>query len=150
MTEARQLLHDRFNEALTLTDVAEDVNVHPVHLSREFKREFGWTVGDYVRRLRVDFVRRQLSTGAALADLALQAGFADQSHLTRVFKRLTGQTPHQLRAAGRAALLGRDGICTDEDKSRDIATFRFGHGGTTSCGAASESHCRSECLSVAN
>jgi AraC family transcriptional regulator len=97
LTEARELVHDRFNATLTLAQIADAVGVHPVHLAREFRREFGSTVGDYIRRLRVDFVSRRLSE-APLSDLALQAGFADQSHLTRVFKRLTGRTPRQLRA----------------------------------------------------
>jgi len=98
LIDARDLVHDRFNKSLTLTQIAEHVGVHPVHLAREFKRAFGWTVREYVRRLRVDFVSRHLSSGAPLSDLALQSGFADQSHLTRVFKRITGQTPRRLRA----------------------------------------------------
>jgi AraC family transcriptional regulator len=72
--------------------------VHSVHLARQFKRTFGWTVGDYVRRLRVEFVCQQLETGKPLAELALRAGFSDQSHLTRIFKRFTGQTPGEYRA----------------------------------------------------
>jgi AraC family transcriptional regulator len=94
---ARDLLHDRFNESLTLRDIAFALDVHPVHLARAFKRRFGATIGAYVRQLRVDFVRDRLPSGAPLADLAMQAGFADQSHLTRVFKQLTGCTPRQYR-----------------------------------------------------
>jgi AraC family transcriptional regulator len=101
---ASDLVHDRFSEPLTLAAVATAVGVHPVHLARQFKREFGWTVGEYVRRLRVDFVCRQLASETPLSELALQAGFADQSHLARIFKRLTGRTPRQLRNITRAAL----------------------------------------------
>jgi AraC family transcriptional regulator len=100
---ARELVHDQFNVTLSLAQIAEAVGVHPVHLAREFKREFGSTVGNYVRQLRVDFVSRRLSSDVALSDLALQAGFADQSHLTRVFKRLTGRTPRELRALRQSA-----------------------------------------------
>jgi AraC family transcriptional regulator len=100
--DLRDLLHDRFAESLALRELAAAVGVHPVHLAREFKRRFGCTVGDYVRGLRVDFVCRELQRGPAaettLADLALRAGFADQSHLTRVFKRLMGATPREYRA----------------------------------------------------
>jgi AraC family transcriptional regulator len=102
LTEARELVHDRFNVTLTLAQIADAVGVHPVHLAREFKREFGSTVGDYIRQLRIDFVSRRLGE-VPLSDLALQAGFADQSHLTRVFKRLTGRTPRQLQAIRQAA-----------------------------------------------
>jgi AraC family transcriptional regulator len=96
--DARDLLHDRFNESLTLQEIAGTLDVHPVHLARQFKRRFGTSVGAYVRRLRIAFVCRELSTTATLADLALRAGFADQGHLTRVFKQLTGCTPSQYRA----------------------------------------------------
>lgn len=98
ITQARELLQDRFAEPLTLAEIAGIVQVHPVHLARQFKRTHGLTIGAYVRQLRVDFVCRQLPTGASLADLALQAGFYDQGHLTRVVKRLTGTTPAQIRA----------------------------------------------------
>jgi AraC family transcriptional regulator len=96
--EARDLLHDRFHESLNLKEIAATFGVHSVHLARQFKRTFGWTVGDYVRRLRVEFVCQQLETGKPLAELALRAGFSDQSHLTRIFKRFTGQTPGEYRA----------------------------------------------------
>jgi AraC family transcriptional regulator len=96
--EARDLLHDRFNEPLRLRDVAADVGVHPIHLARHFRRHLGCGVGEYLRRLRVDFACRQLSAGAALSDIAFEAGFVDQSHLTRVFKRIVGCTPGEYRA----------------------------------------------------
>jgi len=93
--QARDYLHDQFREPIGLADVALAVQVHPTQLAREFKRRFHCSVGEYVRRLRVDFVCRHLPGKTPLADLALQAGFADQSHLTRVFKRITGRTPRQ-------------------------------------------------------
>lgn len=98
IAQARDLLHDRFNEPLTLAEIAATLRVHPVHLARTFKRAYGITIGAYVRQIRVEFVCRRLPTGATIADLALQAGFCDQGHLTRVFKRLTGATPAQFRA----------------------------------------------------
>lgn len=98
---ARDLLHDRFNDALTLREIAATLDVHPVHLARAFKRRFGATIGAYVRQLRVDYVRDRLASDTALADLAMEAGFADQSHLTRVFKQLTGCTPSQYRDSTR-------------------------------------------------
>jgi AraC family transcriptional regulator len=95
---AKDLLRDRFTERLRIADIATELGVHPVHLARDFKRHVGYTVGDYVRRLRVDFACRELPKGGKLSVLALQAGFSDQSHLTRVFKRVTGWTPRQFRA----------------------------------------------------
>lgn len=98
LRQARDLLHDRFNESLHHDDIAEIVGVHPVQLARQFKRHFGLTIGEYLRRVRVEFVTRHLSANTTLAELALQAGFSDQSHLSRVFKQVTGRTPSQARA----------------------------------------------------
>lgn len=98
LRQARDLVHDRFNETLRHDDIAEIVGVHPVHLARQFKRHFGFTIGEYLRRVRVEFITRHLSTKRTLAELALQAGFSDQSHLSRVFKQVTGRTPSQARA----------------------------------------------------
>lgn len=94
---ARELLRDRFAESLSLDEVAVAVGVHPVHLARQFRRTFGCSVGEYVRRTRVDHACRALRTGASLGAIALAVGFADQSHLTRVFKRETGMTPGEYR-----------------------------------------------------
>ena len=58
----------------------------------------GCTVGGYVRRLRIDWARERLAQrGAALVDVALDAGFADHAHFTRVFHRETGMTPSGYR-----------------------------------------------------
>jgi AraC family transcriptional regulator len=99
----RELIHDRFVESLTHEAVAATAGVHPVHLARVFRKHYGCTVGDYVRRLRVDFVSEQLiSTDVPLAELASAAGFADQSHLNRTFKRSTGMTPGNFRKVRRS------------------------------------------------
>jgi AraC-like DNA-binding protein len=91
-------LHDRFRERLSVASIARTVAIHPVHLSRQFKQAFGQTIGEYVRRLRVEHVCRRLATEEDLPTLALEAGFSDQSHLTRIFKRVIGTTPARFRA----------------------------------------------------
>jgi AraC-like DNA-binding protein len=63
-----------------------------------FRRFTGVTFGEYVQRLRVQFACRQLlNPSATLAGIASLAGFADQSHLTNVFRNITGLTPAVLR-----------------------------------------------------
>ena len=62
------------------------------------RRAYGETIGGCARRLRVDYVRRELTrSDAPIADIALQAGFANQSHLTRAFHRATGTSPAAYR-----------------------------------------------------
>ncbi len=102
LQRVRELLQERFAENLTHEAVAATAGIHPVHLARGFRQHCGCTVGDYVRKLRVDFAARQLiTTDEPLAGIALAAGFSDQSHFTRTFKRQTGMTPAAFRRYGR-------------------------------------------------
>lgn len=91
-------LHEEFAQPLTVEAMAADLGLSPVRLSRTFRRFYGETLGDYLRRLRVQFACRQLaSREASLTEVGMAAGFADQSHFTRVFKRMTGVTPGEFR-----------------------------------------------------
>jgi AraC family transcriptional regulator len=95
-------LRERFQENLSLEELAQSADVHAVHLARVFRKHNHCTVGEYVRRLRVEYASRRLSTSdAPLAEIAAAAGFADQSHFSRLFKRQTGISPSQFRAAFR-------------------------------------------------
>jgi AraC family transcriptional regulator len=96
--QAKELLHERFFESLTLEQIAGQVGVHPVHLATTFKRHFGQTVGQYIRQLRVEFAARKISEAKLpLSQIALAAGFCDHSHFSRTFKLQTGMTPLQYR-----------------------------------------------------
>lgn len=96
-----RLLHRRSVGQIQLSELALSVGVHPVHLTRAFREQHGVTIPAYVRQLRVDAARKLLkSSSLSLADIAGMVGFADQSHLTRVFKRLTGVPPGQYRRGG--------------------------------------------------
>jgi AraC family transcriptional regulator len=98
LAQVRELLHDRFPERLILDEIAGAVGVHPVHLCRVFRQQYRCTVGDYVRKLRLDFASRQLATSSAsLAEIAFAAGFSDQSHFTKAFRRASGMTPVEWR-----------------------------------------------------
>jgi AraC family transcriptional regulator len=100
LAHVEEKLRAEFAEDLTLAAVAAEVGVHPVHVSRTFRRYFRESPGEFLRRLRVCFACQQLAVPEArLAEVALAAGFADQSHFTRAFKRVTGTTPGSFRAA---------------------------------------------------
>jgi AraC family transcriptional regulator len=97
--QARDLLHARLGENLTHNEVAHAVGVHPVYLATLFRRHFRCTIGEYVRRLRIDFAAAEIATsGRSLCEIGLAAGFSDQSHFSRVFKNQTGMTPGSFRA----------------------------------------------------
>lgn len=100
LAEARDLLHGHFNDSLNLVEIAHVVGVHPTHLARSFKKHFRATVGEYVRRLRLDWAMRQLSeSDDSIAEIAAAAGFYDQSHFSHLFKQHTGFSPAEFRAA---------------------------------------------------
>jgi AraC family transcriptional regulator len=99
---ARRIIEHDFAAPLSLAGVAAAVGVHPVHLARQFRVAEGCTVGEYIRRVRVAFARHQLAASERpIAEIALAAGFSDQSQLTKSFKRVTGQTPAAYRARQR-------------------------------------------------
>ena len=80
--------------------MAQAVERHPALVAQQFRRRFGVTVGEYVRCLRVEHVaRRLIMSSEPLASLAVEAGFADQSHMQRVFKARMGLTPADYRRA---------------------------------------------------
>ncbi|HEY0098454.1 MAG TPA: helix-turn-helix transcriptional regulator, partial [Pyrinomonadaceae bacterium] len=95
--------HATFAEQVTLAGVAGAVGVHPVYLAARFRKHYQCTVGEYVRRLRVEVACREVvRTDRALSEIAPSVGFYDQSHFTNVFRRHTGMTPAQYRAAFRS------------------------------------------------
>ena len=98
LLRARDMIQAQFLEVPSLTAVAQAAGVHPVHLSREFRRYFDCTVGDYMRKLRVEHASHLLAnTKTPLAEIADVCGFADQSHFSSTFKRAVGLTPARYR-----------------------------------------------------
>jgi AraC family transcriptional regulator len=99
LRDARERLDARPAETPSLRAIAAAAGVHPVHFASTFRRFFGCSVGEYARRRRFEHARRRLADGdASLTEVAAEAGYADQSHLTRVFKRLSGMTPARYRS----------------------------------------------------
>lgn len=103
LSQVRGLLHDSFRESISLNQAAQAAGVHPSHVAREFRRAYGITIGEYMRKLRVESIAQQLmhprKDPVCLADLALGAGFSSQAHMSAVFKRVIGMTPGEYRRA---------------------------------------------------
>jgi AraC family transcriptional regulator len=98
LERARERVHVEFSQPLSVQSIAADLGVSPARLSRAFRKAFGESLGSYQRRLRVqDACGRMRDKELSLAEIALAAGFTDQSHFTRVFRRLTGTTPAAFR-----------------------------------------------------
>lgn len=86
-------LQEHIQDPLTVACLAARVGLSAAHFSREFKRSTGVTPWDYVVRLRLERARDALMQGNSPATVASQFGFADQSHLARLFKLRFGASP---------------------------------------------------------
>jgi len=99
LTRAKDFIHEQFKRNLTLSDIGAVAGVHPVHLARVFHQHYHSTIAEYLRRLRVESASAAMANrpDASLAMIAASAGFSDQSHFCKTFKRLTRMTPTEYR-----------------------------------------------------
>jgi AraC family transcriptional regulator len=107
LVRARELLHDRAHDELTMAMIANQAGVHPVYLARVFRRFFGCTPAEYVRRCRIERAAALVRNGRLpLAEIALACGFVDQSHFTRAFARVFATSPGAYRRRYRSRWRG--------------------------------------------
>ena len=98
LQQAIDYIQAHLNRKLSLAEIARVINISPPYLSSLFKRTIGVSPHQYVIQQRVERAKLLLlKTNLAIADIALEVGFSNQSHLTRHFKRLLGVTPQQVR-----------------------------------------------------
>ena len=96
----RDALAEQLPDPPTITELATEAGVDPTYVARAFRRHFRMCPSEFVQQLRIDRAAAQLSSSdKPLAQIAADAGFSDQSHLGRVFRRYTGTTPAAFRRA---------------------------------------------------
>jgi AraC-like DNA-binding protein len=100
---AVEFIQDCYAQRLTLNGLAEAAGLSRYAVLRAFRREIGIPPYSFVTQVRVEQAKRLLREGVAIAAVAQRVGFADQSHLTRKFKRLLGVTPGAYARGARAA-----------------------------------------------
>jgi AraC family transcriptional regulator len=99
LEQAKEMIYAQFSESLTVSSIARTVGVHPVYLASEFRRAYHITIGEQIRKLRIDFACCKISTTAAsLVEIALESGFSSQSHFSTSFRRVMGMTATQYRS----------------------------------------------------
>jgi len=107
---ATDIVESRFLERLSLAEIASEVGVHYVHLSRQFHKYNRCTIGDLIRRRRVQHASHLLAhSRTPLAEIALICGFSDQSHLSFLFKRYMGLSPSKFRHMAEQESMPRTG-----------------------------------------
>ena len=90
----KEFLKENWTTSFSLKELSAIINVHPVTISKNFTRYFGCTLGEFIRKYRIEKALTLIrTTDLSLTDIALTCGFADQSHFTRNFKKLTGSLP---------------------------------------------------------
>jgi AraC family transcriptional regulator len=95
---AEELLQDHCADPVPITDMAQQLGVHPVYFARAFRKVFRCTPGEYRMRCRLNKGMALLrNVNLPLSDIALKAGFFDQSHFTRAFRDHFGIPPHAYR-----------------------------------------------------
>jgi AraC family transcriptional regulator len=100
LRRAREAVDASFGDPIGLAALAESVGVNATYFARAFRKYYGASVGEYVRRLRLEYATELLTRSElSLSDIASAAGFYDQSHLTRAFKLHMRVTPSAYRVA---------------------------------------------------
>ena len=98
--ELRLSLHVGYLSQFKLDQLAANCGVHSVHAVRSFRSKFGCTIGEYLRNLRLRHAIGMLvESDQPIVQVAADSGFSDQSHLTRLCKRITGHTPGSVRSS---------------------------------------------------
>jgi len=98
LARAAEFIRENCARSLKLQEICAEVDLSASHLIRSFKDVYGLTPHAYQLNCRIEFCRSRLRRGWPIADVALEAGFSDQAHLQRIFKRLVAATPGQYRA----------------------------------------------------
>jgi AraC family transcriptional regulator len=98
LTAARDFIHAHAYEPLSMARIARAAGKHEIHLAREFRRYYSASIGNYLRRLRIEEAARLLAQSHEdITGIALRCGFASHSHLCRVFRAQYGLTPSVYR-----------------------------------------------------
>ncbi|WP_247841657.1 AraC family transcriptional regulator [Pseudomonas sp. MWU12-3103b] len=97
LERAADFIREHCTDLLSLEDICTAAQLSPSYLIRTFKQHYGMTPHAFVVNQRIQFARERLRSGQLIADVALEAGFADQAHFQRAFKQHLAATPGQYR-----------------------------------------------------
>lgn len=93
ITKAQKYMDTHYSEPISLASVAEKVGISESYLSRLFVKETGVNFIDYITNVRVEKAILLIKSGMKVYEIAERVGYPNQSHFSRVFKRVTGESP---------------------------------------------------------
>jgi AraC family transcriptional regulator len=106
---------------IVIKDLAASLDISVGHFCRAFKRTFGMPACIWIRHRRIEFAQGlMLTTGASLGEIALSCGMSDQSHFTRSFRRIVGETPSSWRLTRHGAMEERVTELADPGTTKPI------------------------------
>ncbi|MBX3113037.1 MAG: helix-turn-helix transcriptional regulator [Fimbriimonadaceae bacterium] len=98
LTPVKTSIDNDFLKVQSVNEIAASANVHPSHLARTFRKHFGQPITEYIRDRKLEWCYQKVqTTDWKLGQIASVAGFADQAHFCRVFKRRYGRSPSDFR-----------------------------------------------------
>lgn len=96
--QLKEIVEDRWNEFISLNELAIELNVHPVTISKYFKKFYNCSLGDYMRKVKLKRALHFLfHTKMSITEIAFKCGFSDHSHMIRVFKLYLKINPKNIR-----------------------------------------------------
>lgn len=106
LTAALDAINNGYPGTLTVVSIAKKVGISPSRLSHVFRDVVGRSMATYIREMRVRAAAKALrESDAPMGEIALACGFYDQSHLTRAFKTVRGETPREYRLRSRSTFI---------------------------------------------
>ena len=98
ITRARSIIAERHSNELSLTEIAQAVNMSAFYFCKTFKKATGMTFTDYLARVRIEKVKNLLlNPNTRVSEAAFEAGFQSLSQFNRVFRRIAGEAPTKYR-----------------------------------------------------
>ncbi len=95
---AMAYVHRRYQDSLEVTKIAVALQCQPTHLSRTFAKSAGYTLSEYIKRVRIDHAMRLLASEQySVGEIGFMVGFQDQSHFGKVFRSFVNMTPKEFR-----------------------------------------------------
>lgn len=97
--KARQFIEQNFSRELSLEEVSRYVDISPYYFSKLFREEMNQTFVEYLTALRIEKAKRMLSVPSSVSvkEVCAAVGYSDPNYFSRIFKKITGQTPTEYR-----------------------------------------------------